>query len=61
MSTKAIDTPGYNVDVEALPARTWRSRLDKDWSFWAESRAIAYLVFAAVYIVPNVVLARQKL
>jgi len=35
--------------------------LNRDWSRWAESRSIAYIFFAALYIVPNVVLARQKL
>jgi len=31
------------------------------WSRYAESRSIAYVFFAAVYIIPNVMLARQKL
>ncbi|HEY2645691.1 MAG TPA: glycosyltransferase family 39 protein [Candidatus Acidoferrales bacterium] len=61
MSTKTIDTPQYSGNVEALPPRTWHSRLDRDWSSWTESRAIVYLVFAAAYIVPNVMLAHQKL
>jgi hypothetical protein len=61
MSTKTIDTPRYSARDERLLARPWRSRLDKDWSAWAESRTVAYVFFAAVYIVPNIVLARQKL
>lgn len=60
MSIETIDTRRYDMDAE-VAARPWRSRFDKDWSWWAESRPVAYLVFAAAYIVPNIVLAHQKL
>lgn len=60
MSTKVFDTPRQEASAD-VQVRTWRDRLNRDWSFWADSRAAAYLLFAVVYVVPSVMLARQKL
>jgi hypothetical protein len=61
MSTKTIDSLPRDVGGDALPDQLgfWHAR--KDWSSWADSRGLAYLVFAVAYIIPNVILARQKL
>src|SRR4051794_36261798 len=50
-------------DPSQLSARLMRAfvlRLTA-WSRLTESRSIAYVFFAAVYVVPNLVLARRKL
>ncbi len=61
MSTKTFDSPPHDVGRDTLPEEAWRWRLRADWSHWADSRAMAYVVFGLAYIIPNVVLARQKL
>jgi hypothetical protein len=48
-------------DRSSPHVRSLLNLLNRDWSRWAESRSIAYIFFAALYILPSMVLARQKL
>lgn len=61
MSTRTFDSPKNDVSRDRVLAPSRLSRLKAGWSRWADSRAVAYVFFAVVYIIPNVVLARQKL
>jgi Dolichyl-phosphate-mannose-protein mannosyltransferase len=61
MNTKTIDSPPREVSGDTLPEQAGLWHASKDWSSWADSKAIAYLVFGVAYIIPNVILARQKL
>lgn len=56
-----VSVPPQDPPVHRAPLfETLLSKLE-DWSRWTESRTIAYVLFAAIYIVPTLVLARGKM
>jgi hypothetical protein len=61
MSADIFITPPTSADCGLLPARSLSSRLSSAWAYCTDSRAIAYIFFMVVYVIPNIVLARHKL
>jgi hypothetical protein len=61
MSADVFITPPTSADCDLLTARSLSSRLSSAWASCADSRAIAYVFFMVVYVIPNIVLARNKL
>jgi hypothetical protein len=61
MTATVLVPPKPDHDRGNARTRAWLREFNSAWSRFADSRAMAYIFFAVLYIVPNVVLARNKL
>jgi hypothetical protein len=61
MSAGTFISPQRDADHDPLLLRSFLRFLNTAWLRCTDSRAIVYIFFAVAYIIPNVVLARQKL
>jgi hypothetical protein len=59
--SSTVSAPPKDAAERSAPLMRLFLRWLAGWSRWAESRSVAYVFFAALYIAPNVWLARRKL